>query len=532
VLKGFLAVLSCVLSLAVATTANAQDTPAGAAVVIRGESLIVITERLGSFTPAERAAAVRQRLLRLGRGGHDSITVVPGEASHDLLAGDNILLTVTEADANAAGLPREQLASRWAESLTRGLQSSSLLAVTRALLLGAAWTALATLLLVGLLRLLGRFAPRLTDTVEKWHGTRLRGIRFQRLELLSARRETDALKALIGGTRVLVVILLWYFYVVMVLSFFPWTAPVSENILDYVLTPLARAWIALVEFLPNLFFIAVIIVITRLLLRLVRFFFTAVEHGTVSLPNFEAEWAMPTYKIARFLVIAFAVIVIFPYLPGSNSAAFRGVSIFLGALFSIGSSSAIANIVAGVVLTYTRAYRVGDRVQIGETSGDVVAKTLLVTRVRTTKNVDVTIPNAMVLGAHTLNYTTMARSEGLILHTGVTIGYDAPWRKVHELLIAAALATPGIRRRPEPFVLQKSLDDSYVSYELNAYTDEAGAAAMQQLYSALHAGIQDRFNEAGVEIMSPHYRAERDGNPSTIPAGHAGGAADSPAAAG
>lgn len=216
--------------------------------------------------------------------------------------------------------------------------------------------------------------------------------------------------------------------------------------------------------------------------------------------------------------MAFAATVAFPYLPGSQTPAFQGISIFLGLLVSLGSSSAIANIVAGIILTYTRAFLVGDRVKITDTTGDVVEKTLFVTRIRTIKNVVITIPNAAVLGSHVINYSAAANDPAtppLILHTTITLGYDVPWRKVHDVLTKAALATGQILEEPAPFVLQTSLDDFYVSYELNAYTSSPGI--MAKIYSELHQNIQDQCNEANIEILSPHYRAERDGNQTTIP---------------
>ena len=218
----------------------------------------------------------------------------------------------------------------------------------------------------------------------------------------------------------------------------------------------------------------------------------------------------------RFLILAFVAVVIFPYLPGSESPAFRGISIFLGVLFSLGSTSAVANIVAGTILTYTRAFRVGDRIQIADTTGDVVEKTLLATRVQTIKNELITVPNAMVLGSHITNFSAAsAGGRELILHTTVTIGYDAPWRTIHELLIAAALRTEGILKEPAPFVLQTALDDFYVHYEINGFTGQP--AQMAVTYAQLRQNIQDSFNEAGVEIMSPHFSSLRDGNRKAIP---------------
>ena len=217
----------------------------------------------------------------------------------------------------------------------------------------------------------------------------------------------------------------------------------------------------------------------------------------------------------RFLLIAFGLVVAFPYLPASDSPAFTGVSVFMGVLVSLASSSALSNMIAGIVLTYTGAFRLGDRVRIGDAFGDIVETSLLATRIRTIKNEEVTIPNSIALGSAVTNYTREARTLGLILHTSVTIGYDAPWRRVHELLVGAALATPGVLHEPRPFVWQTSLNDFYVTYEINAYT--RSAREMIDIYAALHSNIQDSFYAAGVEIMSPHVTAIRDGNAVAIP---------------
>jgi small-conductance mechanosensitive channel len=258
--------------------------------------------------------------------------------------------------------------------------------------------------------------------------------------------------------------------------------------------------------------------VTYYSLRLIRFVFNEIGKGTISFPGFHRDWAIPTFQLIRVGAIALALVVAFPFLPGSSSPAFQGVSIFIGALLSLGSTSVVANVVSGVVLTYTRAFRVGDRVKIADTVGDVTEKALLVTRVRTIKNVEVTIPNSLVLQSHIINYSSMAESRGLILNTTITLGYDIPWRKVHEALVSAARRTNGILADPPPFVFQTSLDDSYVSYELNAFTDRAND--MQIIYSDLHQAVQDSCNEAGIEILSPQYGAIRDGNRSTIPESH------------
>ena len=249
--------------------------------------------------------------------------------------------------------------------------------------------------------------------------------------------------------------------------------------------------------------------------KLVKLIFREIGRGAITIEGFYPDWAEPTYKIVLFLIIALTAVIILPSVPGYGSPAFQGISIFVGVLVSLSSTAAVSNVVAGLALTYTRGFEVGDRVQIGETVGDVLEKTLLVTRIRTIKNVDISIPNTLVLSNHMVNFSSSSKRQGLILHTSVTIGYDAPWRQVHQLLIDAALATENILKEPPPFVLQTSLDDSYVSYQINAYTNKASEMAVT--YSRLHQSIQDTFNAAGVEIMSPQYSALRDGNDTTVP---------------
>ena len=299
------------------------------------------------------------------------------------------------------------------------------------------------------------------------------------------------------------------------LGIFPWTRGISAQLLGAVLTTLKAIGLAFAYYVPNVISIIVIIFVTRYIIKLIALVFTGMERGAISFKEFRREWTRPTFKIVRFLVIVFAAIAIFPYIPGSQSDAFRGVSVFLGVLLSFGSAGAISNIIAGVILTYMHPFREGDRVKIADTTGDIIERTLLVTRIRTIKNVDISIPNSIVLGSHLINYSSVAKEPGLILHTSVTIGYDAPWKTVHGLLIASARATTQTLLTPTPFVLQTSLDDYYVTYEINVYTDQANM--MATIYAELHQNIQDKFNEAGVEIMSPHYTQIRDGNQTTIP---------------
>jgi len=495
-----------------------QEKPKGSPVMLNGKMLFLVQERVFSFSPDERARAVAQKIRKLSKEPVDrinSVHVAESETVSEIVLDDWVIMTVTELDAKTAGGQRKALA----ESRVQAIRNAALALhheySLKTILLGILWTVIATIVLFVCLKLNAASFRKLGTKLESWRGTRIRSLRIQKMELMPADRITDFLISLSKVSRVGIIILLFYFYLPLSFSFFPWTRGYATFVFSYILYPLRTVFGAFAAYVPNLFFIAVIVTVSFYFIKLVRFLFREIQNGTLTFPNFYRDWAEPTYKIARFLIIAFTLVVVFPYLPGSDSPAFQGVSIFLGVLFSLGSSSAVANVVAGTVLTYTRAFKIGDRVRIGDTVGDVIDKTLLVTLVRTIKNVDISIPNAIVLSSHIGNFSSSAREHGLILNTGVTIGYDVPWRKVHELMLSAANGTEHILKDPAPFVLQKSLDDFYVSYELNAYTDQP--VMMARIYSELHQNIQDEFNQGGVEIMSPHFSALRDGNQSTIP---------------
>jgi len=499
-----------------AVQAPAKDPPAP--VVVEGKTVFTIRETVLSATPEERAKEITRRiegLLKNRTLRRDAVKVSEDDMAAIIAADGMVLLRVFDRDAAAEGVTRQALAARIADAIRAAVEAHNEAYSFRRLLVDVIYALLATAVLLGILFLYRNLFPRIYSKIRAWSGTRIRSIQFQSLEILNAERIVSLFIGMARWFRILTTALFVYSYLLFVLSLFPWTRGITTAIVGYILDPLRRSAAALVDFLPDLFFLIVIAFITRYVIKLARFFFHEVERGRVVLPGFFSDWARPTYKIVRFFILAFALTVAFPFIPGSKSEAFKGVSIFLGVLFSLGSTSTISNVMAGLSITYMRAFKVGDRVRIGDTIGDVIDQSLLVTHVRTIKNEDVTVPNAMVLNAHIVNYSARAREEGLILHTSVTIGYDAPWRTVHELLIEAARKTPCILVEPKPFVLQTALNDFYVTYELNAHTDDPHQ--MVNTYSALHGYIQDTFNEAGVEIMSPHYAQLRDGNKTAIP---------------
>lgn len=345
--------------------------------------------------------------------------------------------------------------------------------------------------------------------------TKLKPFKIQEYELLDTAKQVSLLLMLANLGRYLFMLVQLLFTVPLVFIVFPQTEKLAYTLLGYLWMPIRQILKGIVDYIPNLFTIVVIWLAIKYMIRLIRYLAREVEAERLKINVFYPDWAMPTYHIVRFLLYAFMIAMIYPYLPGANSGVFQGISVFVGLIVSLGSSTVIANIIAGLVITYMRPYKLGDRIKLNDTTGNVVEKTPLVTRIRTPKNELITIPNSFIMSSHTVNYSSSAREYGLIIHSEVTIGYDAPWRKVHQLLIDAALNTPGVIDDPRPFVLETSLSDWYPVYQINAYTRDADR--LPQIYSNLHQNIQDYFNEAGIEIMSPHYMAMRDGNETTIP---------------
>jgi small-conductance mechanosensitive channel len=493
-----------------------RDRPAP--VLIGGDPIIWITTGVGPYTAQFRADRIAQRVYDAVRDrtiSDPTVTVTETEGSSELRVGSRLLMVVTQQDATSLGGSRAFIAAQYAHALESAIRAERLRYAPATLIRSAIYGLIATLVLGMTVWLILRLARSIRGAIDRRRARGALGVRVLEEQILSADRLNRAIDRTIAVLRFVLILLTFGVYLTLVLGLFPWTRAVSTRLLSYVLTPIRAAAVAFVGYLPNLLFVIVIGAIIYGAIRLVGLFFRQIRQGRLVFEKFPAEWADPTNQVVRVLLLAFGVVVAFPYLPASNSPAFAGVSVFIGVLVSLSSSSAISNMIAGLVMTYTGAFRLGDRVKFGDAFGDVVETSLLATHVRTIKNEEITIPNSIVLGSAVTNYSRIAKTGGLILHTSVTIGYDAPWRTVHELLIEAALATPGVLHDPRPFVWQTALNDFYVTYEINAYTDTP--RDMIDIYAALHARIQDAFYAAGVEIMSPHYTSLRDGNTVAIP---------------
>ena len=385
---------------------------------------------------------------------------------------------------------------------------------------GGLYAILTTAGLVLTIRLLRRLLGVVVRRIQNWAQIG-KPIRFRGLDLMSRERVRDSALVVARVTNTVAILFLLYVYVPLVLSFFPATAPYGGQLLQYISRPATEIGLAITGYLPKLVYLAVIVVVVRYVLKLLRFFSNAVGRGDLAIGGFDPEWADPTYKLLRALAVIFTLMIGYPYLPGAQSEFFRGFSLFVGAIVTIGSTAAIGNMVSGVILTYTRAFRVGDRVEIGDATGDVLSKSLFVTRLRTIYNEEVTIPNGSVLSGKVVNYSSAAKHQALILTVEVGLGYDIHWSKIDELLKSAANKVPGVLTEPPPFVWPKALGDFAVVYELHAYTERADR--MGGTYAALRRAVLDGLHGAGVEIMTPDVQSLRDGSRTALPVESASG---------
>lgn len=489
----------------------------GIPVVVEEDTLFEFYSKRGGYSPQQRALMASSAILALSKKFNlrpDSLYIDNSDNVSDIMYQNEVIASFTDQDALWAGLPQDSLAVQNMRVIAAELfklkeEHSFWLLVRRIVLL--------ILVIVGqyfLYRITKWLFRKLNKRIEGMKDTRLRPIMIQNYELLDTGKQVRLIEffALIGFYAVIAVQLV--FTVPLIFYIFPPTEALAYTLLGYIWTPVKGILVGIVDYIPDLITIIIICIAIRYLIKLFKYLSNEVATERLKIPGFYPDWAHPTFNIIRFLLYAFMIAMIYPYLPGSDKGVFQGISVFVGLIISLGSSTVIGNIIAGWVITYMRPFRKGDRIKLNDTVGDIIEKTPLVTRIRTAKNEIVTLPNSFIMSSQSVNYTRSAHEFGLILHAEVTIGYDVPWRLVHRMLIEAALRTKGVLHDPQPFVLETGLNDWYPVYQINAYTRDA--QRMGPIYSELFQNIQDRFNEEGVEIMSPTYIAARDGNPSTV----------------
>ncbi|BAV06993.1 Mechanosensitive ion channel [Filimonas lacunae] len=484
----------------------------GVPVIFFQDTIMVIYDRQGSFSPRERAVAIADRLDKLAHDYFfqpDSIAVMASDATTDLVYNELVIMGISENDALWMQMPAAELAQLYKVRISQQVKAYRQATSWQTIVREIALSVLVIVVVVFIFYATGKGLRWLKGKIHAEKGKRIKGISIKGYKIFNEDRAVSFLSIAANTIRWVILLIVLYITLLLLFGIFPWTRKLADSLLSSFLTPLRKIVTGTWHYLPNLVTIAVICFVFRLVLKGIRFLKEEVETGVLRLPGFYADWAAPTYQIIRVLALAFMLIVIFPYLPGSNSPVFKGVSVFMGVLFTFGSAGALGNIVSGVVLTYMRSFKIGDRVKIGDVTGDVIEKSLLVTRVRTIKNEIISIPNATIMNSHTVNYSSDAPDKGLIIHATVTVGYDTHWSKVHDLLLKSAAATPLLENTPPPFVLQVALDEFYVSYEINAYTKHPNKQA--GIYSDLYQRILDLSVDAGIEIMSPHYYVVKNG---------------------
>jgi small-conductance mechanosensitive channel len=485
-----------------------QDPVKVATVVLDGHELFLV-RGVESYPAGRRAHDIRERIKSVARDSSIDVANLVVEELDDrsvVKVGDIRIVSIFEEDAALEGVHRPLLAQIIRTEISQAVEGyrydrSSPVLLTN-IGLSLALTLLVILLIWG--------TQRLFRWAHKWAVSHVRkginDLATKSHHLIPAAQLWTVFAALLNSLRFFVIIMLVYSYLNTVLGLFPWTRPAALVLFELVLNPLESLWLGFIASLPNIAFLGVLFLVIRYVLKLTSTFFKQIETGRIVFDNFDNDWAIPTYKIIRILILAFSLVLAYPYIPGSDSLAFKGVSVFLGVIFSLGSSSFISNMIAGVAMTYRGAFKEGDRVKIDDVVGQVTDIKLMVTRIRTPKNESIVVPNSNILNANVVNYTSLAKKDGLVLHTTVGIGYDVPWRQVEAMLLMAADRTAGVEKEPAPFVLQTSLGDFTALYEINAYCKDE--SKMLQRYSVLHSHIQDVFNEYGVQIMSPNYEAD------------------------
>ena len=489
-------------------------------VTLDGETLFSFSSVIEGIPAKNRADETSKTIEKAAKNFAielDSIQILELEGLRLVSERGNTIFAVLQADARVANRPLDELANNYLATTKDAIARYRVKYSRQRLLLRICLVIAETIILILAIVLLRKLLNKIIRRIKASKSNLFRPIIIQNWQVLSVGQQANLVSSLAGFVYWLLVAAIFLVYLSLVTFHLPqtqtWREAVFQSLIEF-LDNLGRSAIA---YLPNLFTIILTVIIAYYLIRLCRFFFGAIKSGYLSIPGFYPEWARPTQRLLTILIIALTIATIFPLLPGAKSPAFRGISIFAGALFTLGGASTIANLVGGFITIYTRAFQIGDRVQVGDVIGIILEKTILSTRIRTAKNEIVTIPNANLITTNIKNFTTAQRdiNQPVILNTVVTLGYDVPWREVHQILIEAALSSPSILQDPVPFVLQTSLGDFSVSYELNAYTVES--SMMPKIHSELHQNIQDKYNEAGIEILSPQYSAVRDGNQNTMP---------------
>lgn len=487
-----------------------------APVRVDGEVLFYV-RGVSSYTAETRARTIQKRIRRAAANytiAPDSIKTIREEDRFKIFAGKVFIMNVYTADAEEEGISIEILAEIAVEKIKTKIRQYRLERTPGVIKENTLKALIAGVLLLVSLSVFVWIFRRLNEGFKSRIKQRIDNLENVSFKLIQSNQLLKILHVFYQLIKFIIISIITIGFVDYILGLFPWTKSISVYILELVLDPLRSMGIGFLNYLPSLIFLIIIFLGTRYFLKLFKLFFTGIANGGIVINKFDPEWAMPTFDLIKLLIIVFALVVAFPYIPGSSSNAFQGISVFLGILFSLGSSSFVANVIAGYSMTYRRAFKKGDRIQVNEFTGFVEEQSLMVTRLRSVKNEEIVIPNSILLNSSVKNYSIQAKERGIILHTTVGIGYETPWRQVDAMLKLAADRTPGLLKDPPPYVLKKELGDFCITYEINAYCNDA--VNMYTFYTQLHENILDLFNENNVQIMTPAYEGDPE-TPKVVP---------------
>ena len=478
----------------------------GRPIVFEKDTLYYLYTSYGPYDIDTRVKYVEEKLEELYNDLYfvaDSIKIKPAGDYLSVMYNDKTITGVSIVDALWENSSQTELAQRYANIIKNTIVKYKEQNSLKSVLIRLAELLLVlfiAFILVWAINRLFDFLKKITLNSEHRF---LTSIRIRNYDFIKKPGIVKALVKILAILRIVFLLFLLITIIPLIFDIFSSTQYLSKIIVQWISEPIKNVGIAIIGYLPHLFYIVIIAVITRYVLKILRFFALEIERGILKIKGFHPEWAHTTYVLARMMLWVLALVIMFPHLPGSDSDAFKGISIFLGVLISLGSSSAISNAIAGIVISYMRPFQVGDWIKSGEIIGAVIEKNALVTRLKTINNEDITIPNSAILSGATMNFTSIGKEIGLALNVQVKVRYDYSDNLVEELLIEAALKTNGISPKPHPYIFQISLSELNAVYELNAYTFHP--ENMYFIKSDLTKNIQSTFRQANIEIFSTQY---------------------------
>ncbi len=468
-------------------------------------TIVVLKAIVLGRTPFERATAAAEAIDDLvGQQIRGPVTAQPFDGGALISIAGRVVLVLTPPDVDS--LSGETLEAASAKAVARLQQALAEAGEARnfgTVLRSAVIAAIGIILGLTALWIIARVQRKITGRFVAVAEKTVSRSKIADLEMLRGLHLVDFERGLVTSAKVALDLVVVYWALTFVLRQFPYTRPWGESLRGFLVVTVENLGLGILNGLPGLFTVVLIFLITRFMVRVISLWFGAVERGSVSARWIYPETAQPTRRLLTALLWLFGAVVAYPYLPGSQTEAFKGVSVFLGLMLTIGSSGLVSQIMSGFMITYSRALRMGDFVKVGDVEGNVIHLGILSTKIKTLRNEDVTIPNAVVVSQTTTDYSRFGDSDGVFVPTSVTIGYDTPWRQVHALLLEAAGRTEGLRADPKPVVLQAALEDFYVKYTLLFCLKRQETRPFT--LDTLHANIQDLFNQYGVQIMSPNY---------------------------